>query len=98
MVYEYDEKGKIFTDVVRKHPLPALVQTVTHQIRGNVHVRPGERVKDELDRNELFLAVTDAEVFDATGAVVYRVPFIAVRREQIVWVIPLGEEATLRHE
>ena len=98
MVYEYEGKGKIFTDVVRKHPLPALIQTVTHQIRGYVHVSPGERVKNELDRNELFLAVTAAEIMDASGKVIYQAPFIAVRREQIVWVIPLDEEAKASHE
>lgn len=97
MAYEFDEKGKVFTDVIRKRSLPALIQTVTHQIRGNVHVRSGERVKDELDRNELFLAVTEAQVFDASGTVVYQIPFIAIRREQIVWVIPL-EEKPASHE
>lgn len=92
MVYEYDEKGKIFTDVVRKTPLPALIQTSLHLIRGNIHVRPGERVKDELDRNELFLAVTEATITDVQGNILHQTPFIAVRREQIIWVIPLEEE------
>ncbi len=92
-MFEYDEKGKVFTDVVRKQPLPALVQTPIHSIRGYIHVRPGERVKDELDRNELFLAMTHAQVISAEGKVLHEAPFIAVRREQILWVIPLEEEA-----
>jgi hypothetical protein len=91
-MFEYDEKGKVFTDVVRKQPLPALVQTTIHTIRGYIHVRPGERVKDELDRNELFLAMTQAQVLSAEGKVLYEASFIAVRREQILWVIPLEEE------
>jgi hypothetical protein len=91
-MFEYDEKGKVFTDVVRKQPLPALVQTTIHAIRGYIHVRPGERVKDELDRNELFLAMTQAQVLSVEGKVLYEAPFIAVRREQILWVIPLEEE------
>ena len=71
MTYEYDEKGKVFTNFVSKQPVPALVQTVTHLIRGTVHIRSGERVKDELDRDELFLAVTDASILGADGQVLY---------------------------
>ncbi|HEY5903665.1 MAG TPA: hypothetical protein VIU39_14015 [Anaerolineales bacterium] len=88
MTYEYDEKGKVFTNFVSKQPVPALVQTVTHLIRGTVHIRSGERVKDELDRDELFLAVTDASILGADGQVLYHAGFLAVRRAQIVWLIP----------
>ena len=83
-----DEKGKIFTDVVAKTTVPALVQTTTHLIRGNIHIRPGERIKDELDRDLLFLAVTEASVFDADGRTIHQTNFLAVRRNQIVWVMP----------
>ena len=40
---QFDNKGKIFTDVISKESVTAVIQTVTHQIRGFVHVRPGER-------------------------------------------------------
>ena len=90
---EYDEKGKIYTNVVSKIPVTALVQTTQHLIRGTLHVRQGERVKDELDRDELFLAVTNASVLAADGkTVLHEAPFLAVRRNQIVWIIPLTEE------
>jgi hypothetical protein len=91
MTFEYDEKGKIFTDVVRTTPVAATIQTTSHLIQGLLHIRQGERVKDELDRDELFLAVTDAKVLGMDGKPIYQVPFMAVRRSQIVWVIP--EEA-----
>jgi len=93
MSFEYDEKGKIFTNVVSKLPVPALVQTTTHLIRGTIHIRQGERVKDELDRDELFLAVTDASLLGADGQVLRHAPFLAVRRAQIVWLIPEPDEA-----
>ena len=57
-------------------------------MRGQIHVRRDERVKDELDRDEGFLAITDVTVVDANGNVLYDVPFLAVKREHIVWVIP----------
>ncbi len=88
MSIEYDEKGKIFTDVVSKVEIPAVVQTTQHLIRGNVHVRRDERLKDELDRDELFLAITDAQVFGADDQVFHEARFLAIRRAQIVWVTP----------
>jgi hypothetical protein len=88
MSFEFDEKGKIFTDVVQKISIEALIQTTTHLIRGLIHVPHGERVKNELDRNELFLAVTDASVLGSDGKPVQQAAFLAVRRDQIVWIIP----------
>ena len=88
MTIQYDEKGKFFTDIVPKTPVRAVVQTTSQLIRGNVHVREGERLKDELDRDELFLAMTEASVLGADGQVQFDAPFLAVRRSQIVWVLP----------
>jgi hypothetical protein len=91
MAIEYDEKGKFFTDVISKVPVEAVVQTAGQLVRGKVHVREGERLKDELDRDELFLAMTDATVIGPDGEVQFQAPFLAVRRSQIIWVLP-GEE------
>jgi hypothetical protein len=91
MTIEYDEKGKRFTDVVSKVAVPATVQTTQHLLHGQIHVRKGERLKDELDRQEPFLAVTDARILDAQGQVLFRSPFLAVHRSQIVWVMPVEE-------
>jgi hypothetical protein len=88
MTVEFDEKGKIFTEIVSKVAIPAIVQTTQHLIRGNVHVRRDERLKDELDRDEFFLAVTDASVIGTDGQTLYQTRFLAVRRAQIVWVMP----------
>jgi hypothetical protein len=88
MSLEFNEKGKYFTDIISKVTIPAVIQTVMHRIEGSVHIRLDERVKDELDRNELFLAVTNAKVFGLDGAVLYETDFMTVSRSQIVWVIP----------
>jgi hypothetical protein len=93
MSIQFDEKGKFFTDVITKIPVRAVVQTTGQLVRGNVHVREGERLKDELDRDELFLAITEASILAADGQVLFQAPFIAVRRAQIVWVFPDQEEA-----
>lgn len=88
MSIEYNEKGKIFTEIVSKIPVFATIQTTTHRIRGRIHVRRDQRVKDELDREENFLAITEVTVFNADGSVLYEAPFLAVQRASIVWVMP----------
>ena len=95
MTIEYDEKGKIFTDIVSKIAVYATVQTTTHLMRGHIHVRRDQRIKDELDRDKSFLAMTDVSVLNSDGQPLFQAPFLAVQRTQIVWVIPelqTGEE------
>lgn len=95
MSIEYDEKGKIFTDIVSKIAIYATIQTTTHRMRGRLHVRRDQRVKDELDREEGFLALTEVTVLDEGGNILFEAPFLAVRRDHIVWVTPepkTGEE------
>ena len=92
MVTQYDEKGKIFTQVVSKAPVLVTIQTVNQIIRGSIHVRPEARVKDELNGGkEDFIAVTDAVVYNANEEEIYRCNFLVVNRAHIIWVIPQEE-------
>ncbi len=93
MTVEYDEKGKYYTEVVKKLPVSVVIQTVTHLIRGLVHIREGERFKNELERDELFLAVTNARVYNVDDKIVFDESFMAIRRTQIIWIMPVEEEA-----
>lgn len=92
MSIQYDEKGKIFTDIVSKVSVLATIQTTKHLMRGRIHIRRDQRVKDELDREEGFLALTDVSIFDSNGTVQLEAPFLAVKREHIVWVIPESKQ------
>ena len=93
MSVEYDDKGKFYTNVISKITIVSLLQTTTHLIRGSVHVRQGERLKDELENNEDYIAVTDASIYDVNGAVAHSSPFLAVQKNQIVWVMPVDDES-----
>lgn len=93
MNIEYDDKGKFYTDIITKNSVPATIQTVTNRLHGNIHVRQDQRLKDELDIPEKFLAVTDVTVFAADGQILYQSRFLAIHRDQIVWVLPDGELA-----
>lgn len=89
MFESFDDKGKIYTQVITKSLIKVILQTAFHRIHGYMHVRIGERLKDELDTAVNFLAVTDAVVFDLTGNTqLFKTNFMAVNRNQIVWVIP----------
>ena len=76
-------------EVVQKRTIPAIIQTMTQQIRGQIYVREWERVKNMLDTTtENFIAVTDAEVLNTRGEVVHRAEFLAINKEHILWLDP----------
>ena len=91
MSIEFTDKGKYFTDIISKVAVSVIIQTVTNRIEGFVHVRMNERIKNELDRTEPFLAITEAKVFAADDSVLFEAPFLSIARCQIVWVIPSDE-------
>lgn len=91
MNIHFDEKGKIFTDIISKDVVPATIQTLTHIINGNVFVQQGERLIDELSACDQFLAVTDAVVLDHSGVILYAAGFLIVNRDHVVWILPKDE-------
>ncbi len=88
MAIEYDDKGKRFTDIVTKRPVYATVQTTKQLMRGNIHVRRDQRIKDELDLDDKFIALTDVSILGTDGQVLFQAPFLAVNRAHIIWVMP----------
>jgi hypothetical protein len=89
MSVRVDAKGKTYTDIVRKDHVPALIQTVSSLVHGQVYMRPGLRLKDELNgTGEQFIAVTDAEVYNSNGQVLVRSAFLTVNKAHIIWIRP----------
>jgi hypothetical protein len=97
MTIRFDDKGKFFTEVVSKEVVPVIIQTITHRIHGKIHIRPGERLKDEINQAEPFVAVTEAEICDGLDRIIFQADFMVVYREQIVWMIP-RDQLTHRSE
>jgi uncharacterized protein YcfJ len=96
MVTQYDDKGKIFTQVLSKHPVPVVIQTPNQMIRGNLHVKNNCRVKDELNGDERFIAVTEAVVYNQLNEEIFRTGFLVVNADHILWLIPDEESASIR--
>ena len=94
MTTDYDDKGKIFTEVIPKENIPVIIQTTVNRIEGFFHARYDNRLKDELNNqvDEQFMAITDAVVYDADGKELYRTKFLALNRNSIIWLIPQNEE------
>ena len=87
MSTHFETDGKTFSHVVHTQGLPIMIQTESNFIRGILHLRDNERVKDVLNSSEQFLAVTNAQVFDSKGStVLYETGFLALNRLSIVWV------------
>lgn len=89
MSVRIDSKGKIFTDVVHKEEVLVVIQTLTNVIRGNIFLRPEQRIKDGLnDSPEMFIAVSKAEVFSPGGQLLHQADFLTVNKQHIVWLRP----------
>ena len=94
MTVRIDAKGKTYTDIVHKDEVATLIQTTANLIHGHVYLRAGLRLKDELNGTaEQFIAVTEAEVYNANGQVLVRSNFRTVNKSQIVWMRPDEEPA-----
>jgi hypothetical protein len=93
MVTHYDEKGKIFTQVVSKHPVQVIIRTMQNTIQGTIYIRPDSRVKDDLNNSDRFLAVTNAVIYGDQKEELYRTGFLVVNTSHIIWVIPEEEIA-----
>ena len=91
MVAQYDDKGKIFTQVIAKKPVEVSIQTEHQFIKGTIYIRPGMRILDELNGEDRFLAVTDAIITTDDNQEAYKSSFLVVSVGHIVWIIPEEE-------
>ena len=88
---DYSRKGKIFTQVASKDPIPATIQLLTQRISGNIHIRRGERLIEELKSTGQFIAITEAKVYGARGTLIFQSKFMTVNRDHILWIMPEEE-------
>ncbi len=91
MATSYDEKGKFFTNVISKTPIEVIIQTTSHRISGKIHVCPEDRLKDEMNQADPFLAITDAVIESVDGKVLYRAKFVTIHRDHVIWILPVNE-------
>jgi hypothetical protein len=89
MEYRVDEKGKVFTERITKRAVPVVACIGDLIVRGTVHLKPDNRLKDELNDNEQFIAITQAHVLEHRGKrALYKTEALIVNKSQIAWIFP----------
>jgi hypothetical protein len=87
--YRVDDKGKFFTAHVSKLRLPITACIGNWIVEGTIHLKSDNRLKDELNDGETFVAITQARVWEAgSGKLVYEPEVLIVHKNEIVWIFP----------
>jgi hypothetical protein len=81
---ELDRKSHL----IKKRPVPVVIQTRKQLIRGKFHVRGVMRVMDEITFEDKFVAITDAQIINPNGKLLFKTSFVALNRQEIVWMAP----------
>ena len=87
MTIEYDDNGKLYTNIIHKTSVAAAIQTAIHRIQGHIHLADEQTLKEKLEQNEPFLAATDSTINDPKGETLDQNKFLLVQRSQITWII-----------
>lgn len=91
MGIQFTSKGKFFSDIVFKDSIPATIQTERCRIHGIVYMHRQNRLIDELNHSDPFIAVTDATIFKDNGEILYKSDFVTINRDHIIWLLPHEE-------
>jgi hypothetical protein len=91
MITQFEEKGKIFTQKVTKDQKEVIIQTISNQITGIIYIQVDNRLIDELNGPNQFIAITDAKIMDQNNKVLYRSEFLTINVSQIIWVLPIED-------
>lgn len=84
-----DEKGKFFTSHVSKRSVKVIAGTQANIFRGRMYLMLDNRLKDELNNGERFIAITNVQVYTLDEKTkLYSAPLIALNKEQVVWIMP----------
>lgn len=73
---------------VEKKGFDAIIRTAEEKIEGKVHILPGVRLLDMVNKKEEhFVAVTEAKVYSVfTGKLLFQADFLALNKKQIVFI------------
>ena len=98
MDYRVDEKGKVFTTHVTKRSIAVAALMGNTLIEGTVYLTLDNRLKDELNSGEQFIAITDAKISEIGAARLLRkADVLIVNKAQVTWMTPTGAEQSQTH-
>lgn len=74
-----------------KETIRVVLLTATYRLEGDVHVVPGGRLLDEINKERDFIPLTRADIYEVTGDTpLDSLDFIAVNKSLVVMVAPVG--------
>ncbi len=89
MDYRIDEKGKIYSKHVTKRSVAVVLRVEETIISGTVHLTLDNRLKDELNSGETFIAITSAKLADAnSGRTLHESEVVLINKNRITWIYP----------
>ena len=71
---------------VLKSDIPVSIRMKTYSLNGLMHLSEEENIQDLLNKDALFVPVTNAKIFTSDNHFYGDRPFIAVNKRHIVWV------------
>lgn len=72
-----------------KEKIHVIVITTSMRMTGQMHVVPGGRLTDEINKEREFLPITDVTIYDVQGEnVIATLDFIAINKNQILLIAP----------
>jgi hypothetical protein len=72
-----------------KERIPVVLLTTSYRLEGEMHVVPGGRLLDEINKERDFIPLTNATVYDISGETpLDTLDFIAVNKNLVVMVAP----------
>lgn len=92
MYTQFEEKGKIFTQKITKDQKEVIIQTTSQKLIGTIHIQMDNRIIDELNETNQFMAITNAIILDQEDNVLYQSEFLSINVNQIIWVLPVEDK------
>jgi|WetSurMetagenome_2_1015567.scaffolds.fasta_scaffold222646_2 hypothetical protein len=71
---------------IRKTEVPVSLKLKTYIINGSMHLADNETIQDVLNRDAMFVPITNATLATTTNQFYGTRPFIAVNKKHITWV------------
>ncbi|MFP4497929.1 MAG: hypothetical protein ACLFQV_06910 [Vulcanimicrobiota bacterium] len=72
-----------------KEKIAVILLTANYRLEGEMHVVPGGRLLDEINKERDFVPITNATVFDISGETpLDTLEFIAINKSLVVMVAP----------
>ena len=84
-----EKRGAVLGIKAFKERIPVILLTSSYRVEGEMHVVPGGRMLDEINKERDFVPVTNATIYEISGETpLDSLDFIAINKNLIVMVAP----------